>query len=86
MVGRRSVVANRSGAYRSPATPSEDAMDLLALYAQATPTKTALVDDFDGTVRQLNYAELDIEANRLANVLIDRGVAAGIPEGRSTRF
>ena len=34
-------------------------MDLLALYAQATPDKTALVDDHDGSVRQLTYAELD---------------------------
>ncbi len=68
----------------SPATSSptsadtyEDTMDLLALYAQATPAKAALIDDHDGTVRQLTYAELDAEANRLANVLVDRGVAAG---------
>ena len=52
-------------------------MDLLALYAQATPDKTALVDDHDGTVTQLTYAELDVAANRLANVLVDRGVGAG---------
>ena len=52
-------------------------MDLLALYAQATPDKSALVDDHDGTVTQLSYAELDVAANRLANVLVDRGVGAG---------
>jgi acyl-CoA synthetase (AMP-forming)/AMP-acid ligase II len=52
-------------------------MDLLALYAQATPAKVALVDDHDGEVRQLTFAELDAEASRLANVLVDRGVGAG---------
>ena len=52
-------------------------MDLLALYAQATPDKTALVDDHDGSVQSLTYAGLDAQANRLANVLVDRGVAVG---------
>ena len=52
-------------------------MDLLALYAAATPEKPALVDDHDGTVIQLTYAELDVAANRLANVLVDRGLGAG---------
>ena len=52
-------------------------MDLLALYAQATPDKSAVVDDHDGTVTQLSYTELDVAANRLANVLVDRGVGAG---------
>ena len=52
-------------------------MDLLALYAQATPAKTALIDDHDGNGQQLSYAELDIEANRVANVLVDHGVGAG---------
>ena len=52
-------------------------MDLLALYAQATPTKTALIDDHDGVVRQLTFAELDAEANRVVNVLVDRGVGTG---------
>jgi acyl-CoA synthetase (AMP-forming)/AMP-acid ligase II len=52
-------------------------MDLLALYAQATPDKSALVDDHDGSVHHLTYADLDAQANRLANVLVDRGVAVG---------
>ena len=52
-------------------------MDLLALYAQATPGKTALVDDHAGVMRQLTYAELDVEANRFANVLVDQGLGAG---------
>ena len=52
-------------------------MDLLALYSQATPGKTALIDDHDGAVRELNYAELNAEANRLGNVLVDHGVGAG---------
>jgi acyl-CoA synthetase (AMP-forming)/AMP-acid ligase II len=52
-------------------------MDLLALYAQATPAKTALIDDHDGMVRQLTYVELDGETNQLANVLADVGVTAG---------
>ena len=52
-------------------------MDLLALYSQATPGKVALVDDHDGSIRQFTYAELDAEANRVANVLVDLGIGVG---------
>ncbi len=52
-------------------------MDLLALYAQATPGKVALIDDHDGVVQQLTYAELDARVNKLANVLVDSGVGVG---------
>jgi acyl-CoA synthetase (AMP-forming)/AMP-acid ligase II len=52
-------------------------MDLLALYSQATPGKAALIDDRGSLVRQLTYAELDAEANRVANVLVDVGIGPG---------
>jgi long-chain acyl-CoA synthetase len=52
-------------------------MDLLALHAQATPDKLAVVDDHDGVVRRLTWAQLDAEANRLGHVLLDRGVRPG---------
>jgi len=55
--------------------------DLLALYAQAQPDKLAVIDDRPGgDVRTMTYAELDESANRLANVLADRGV------GRRTKI
>jgi fatty-acyl-CoA synthase/long-chain acyl-CoA synthetase len=52
-------------------------LDLLALYAQATPDKPAIIDDNVGVVRRMTYAELDAATNRLANVLVDHGVGAG---------
>ncbi len=52
-------------------------MDLLALYAQATPDKPALIDDRREGTRQLTFAELDAATNRLANVLVERGVGVG---------
>lgn len=45
--------------------------DFLTLYAQVQPDKTAVVDDRpDGAVRSLTFAELNAQANRLANVLL----------------
>lgn len=45
--------------------------DFLTLYAQVQPAKTAVVDDRpDGAVRSLTFAELNAQANRLANVLL----------------
>jgi fatty-acyl-CoA synthase/long-chain acyl-CoA synthetase len=52
-------------------------MDLLELYAQVTPDKVAVIDDRRGAIRQLTFAELRTASNRLANLLVERGVGAG---------
>jgi acyl-CoA synthetase (AMP-forming)/AMP-acid ligase II len=52
-------------------------MDLLELYAQATPDKPAVIDDRREATRRLTFAELHAASNRLANVLVDRGVGLG---------
>lgn len=52
-------------------------MDLLALYAQATPGKAAVVDDRADGTDQLTFAELHDVTNRLSNVLVARGVGLG---------
>jgi fatty-acyl-CoA synthase/long-chain acyl-CoA synthetase len=55
-----------------------DAPDVLTAHAANQGDKLAVIDDRgDGDVRQLTYAELEREANRLANVLIDHGVGRG---------
>jgi acyl-CoA synthetase (AMP-forming)/AMP-acid ligase II len=52
--------------------------DFLTAYAQAQPSKLAVVDDRpDGTVRGLAFAELEADANRLANVLLGLGAEPG---------
>jgi fatty-acyl-CoA synthase/long-chain acyl-CoA synthetase len=52
--------------------------DLLTMYAAAKPDDVAVVDDRpDGTVRQLTWAELNAQANRLATVLAERGAGPG---------
>jgi fatty-acyl-CoA synthase/long-chain acyl-CoA synthetase len=52
--------------------------DYLTAYAAAQPDKVAVIDDRRGAdVRTLTFAELEDRANRLANVLLDHGVAAG---------
>jgi long-chain acyl-CoA synthetase len=52
--------------------------DFLTAYAQAQPSKLAVVDDRpDGTVQQLTFAELEAEANRLGNVLLGLGAEPG---------
>src|SRR6476661_7636447 len=52
--------------------------DFLTLYAQIQPDKAAVIDDRpDGTVTALTFAELNAQANRLANVLLDLGVRPG---------
>jgi fatty-acyl-CoA synthase/long-chain acyl-CoA synthetase len=52
--------------------------DFLTAYALTQPDKLAVVDDRpDGTVHSLTYAELNAQANRLANVLLDLGVRPG---------
>src|SRR5215472_1008433 len=52
--------------------------DLLSAYASAQPGKLAVVDDRPGAdVVSWTYAQLEAEANRLANVLASLGVGAG---------
>ena len=48
--------------------------DFLTVYAQIQPDKAAVIDDrADGAVTTLTYAQLNEQANRLANVLIALG-------------
>jgi fatty-acyl-CoA synthase/long-chain acyl-CoA synthetase len=52
--------------------------DLLTLYASSQPGKMAVVDDRPGTdVVSWTYAQLEVEANRLANALASLGVGPG---------
>jgi acyl-CoA synthetase (AMP-forming)/AMP-acid ligase II len=52
--------------------------DFLSTYAQSQPDKAAVIDDRpDGTVHQLSFAELEAQANKLANVLIAQGSGPG---------
>ncbi len=54
------------------------AEDLLTTHATNEGDKLAVVDDRGhGDVRTLTYLELEQEANRLANVLLDHGVGQG---------
>ena len=52
--------------------------DFLTLYGQVQPDKPAVIDDrANGPVTSLTYAQLNEQANRLANVLIDLGARPG---------
>src|SRR6185437_16980714 len=52
--------------------------DLLSVYAQSQPEKLAVVDDKpDGTILRWTYAELEAQANRLANLLLALGARPG---------
>ncbi len=52
--------------------------DLLTALADQLPDKAALIDDRpDGTLIRWSFAELEANANRLANVLLDHGVTPG---------
>ena len=52
--------------------------DILTLHARATPTKPALIHDRpDGPIVRWSFAELEEEANRLANVLVSLGLRRG---------
>ena len=45
--------------------------DILSVYAESQPDKLAVVDDKpDGTVVRWTYAELEVRANQLANLLL----------------
>jgi len=48
--------------------------DILSIYAQSQPGKPAVIDDKpDGTVVAWTYAELETQANRVANLLLSLG-------------
>jgi acyl-CoA synthetase (AMP-forming)/AMP-acid ligase II len=52
--------------------------DYLTAYSIAQPDKVAVIDDRpDGTVTTLTYAQLNEQANRLANVLLDLDARPG---------
>ena len=52
--------------------------DILSIYAQSQPGKPAVIDDKpDGTVIAWTYAELETQANRLANLLLSLGAGPG---------
>jgi fatty-acyl-CoA synthase/long-chain acyl-CoA synthetase len=52
--------------------------DLLSIYAGAQPDKPAVVDDRGGgDVVRWTYADLEAEANRLANALVSLGLTPG---------
>jgi fatty-acyl-CoA synthase/long-chain acyl-CoA synthetase len=52
--------------------------DFLTAYSIAQPDKVAVIDDRpDGTISTLTYNELNQQANRLANVLLDLGARPG---------
>ena len=52
--------------------------DLLTLYASTQPDKPAVIDDRPGKgIVTWTYAELEAEANRLANALASLGVGPG---------
>src|SRR6516225_8064961 len=52
--------------------------DILSIYAQSQPDKPAVIDDKpDGTVVRWNYAELEAQSNRLANLLLSLGAGPG---------
>jgi acyl-CoA synthetase (AMP-forming)/AMP-acid ligase II len=52
--------------------------DFLTAYSLTQPDKPAMIDDRpDGTVRTLNFAELNAASNQLANVLLSLGVRPG---------
>src|SRR5262245_66578906 len=54
-------------------------MDFLTMYAQAQPDKVALIDDRGaGGVRTFTFAEIEEQSNRLAHVLVERGLRPGV--------
>src|ERR1700756_2410371 len=52
--------------------------DILTAYAKSQPDKPGVIDDRpDGTVVRWTYAELEAQANRVANLLISLGAGPG---------
>jgi fatty-acyl-CoA synthase/long-chain acyl-CoA synthetase len=52
--------------------------DPLSVYAQSQPGKLAVIDDKpDGTVVRWTFAELEVQSNRVANLLVGLGAGPG---------
>ena len=52
--------------------------DTLSVYAQSQPGKPAVIEDRpDGSVLTWTYAELEAQANRVANLLLRLGAGPG---------
>src|ERR1700691_4217600 len=52
--------------------------DILSVYAKSQPDKPGVIDDRpDGTVITWTYAELEEQANRVANLLLSVGAGPG---------
>jgi acyl-CoA synthetase (AMP-forming)/AMP-acid ligase II len=52
--------------------------DILSAYARSQPDKPGVIDDRpDGTVTMWTYAELEAQANRVANLLLSLGAGPG---------
>src|ERR1700728_2426633 len=52
--------------------------DILTVYAKSQPDKPGVIDDRpDGTVITWTYAELEAQANRVANLLLSLGAGPG---------
>src|SRR4029077_10726588 len=75
---RRASCRPRRSRVRMTAVAADQMPDLLTLYASSQPGKPAVVDDRPGAgVVTWTYAQLEAEANRLANALASLGVAPG---------
>jgi len=60
------------------AVAADSIPDLLTLYASSQPGKLAVIDDRPGAdAITWTYAQLEAEANRLANVLASLGMGPG---------
>src|SRR5579862_6597488 len=52
--------------------------DVLSVYARSQPGKPGVIDDRpDGTIATWTYAELEAQANRVANLLLSLGARPG---------
>src|ERR1700741_5063727 len=52
--------------------------DVLSVYARSQPGKPGVIDDRpDGSVVVWTYAELEAQANRVANLLLSLGIGPG---------
>ena len=76
--GHRSSVPASASACSAGLVDNRAMPDFLSFYAQSQPDKLAVVDDRpDGSVTTLTWAELEAQANQLANVLLAHGARPG---------